>query len=78
MTEQNLHRIRDSLRPLLGRPVQLHAVGERNRILHVGGVLDGVYPRIFTVSVDDGEHLRRYCYAYSEIVTRRVQVTPAI
>ena len=68
-------KIRRSLACIEGRTVELYAVGERNRVTQERGILDGVYPDIFTVSVERGGYTQRYCYTYNEVLTKNVRVS---
>ena len=68
-------KIRRSLACIEGRAVELYAVGERNRITQEQGILEGVYPDIFTVAVKKGGYTQRYCYTYSEVLTKNVRVS---
>lgn len=75
MSAAEKEKIRRYLADLEGRNVELYAIGERNRVTHAQGVLEGVYPDIFTVSVRYGGYTQRYCYTYSEILTKNVRVS---
>ena len=68
-------KIRRSLAGIEGRAVELYAVGERNRVTQERGILDGVYPDIFTVSVRKSGYTQRFCYTYSEVLTKKVKVS---
>lgn len=59
---------------LKGKVVSLYAVGDRNRVLNTRGVLDGVYPEVFTVLVRMQGYNQRYSYSYNEVITNRVRV----
>lgn len=76
MRNDHVEAIRSALRSRVGQPVRLHVVGERNKILNAYGILDGVYNDIFTILVHDSDYSKRYCYTYSEIITKNVAVTP--
>lgn len=69
-----LQQIQDRLRAYQGGIVHLHAVGERNKVLEAYGVLEGVYPEVFVILVQEEAQKRRYCYAYREVLTRRVEI----
>lgn len=71
---EKLDLIRDKLIGMQGSEVILHAIGERNKIIHKTGVLDGVYIDIFTVNVCEGEYFKRYCYTFKEIMSKNVVV----
>ena len=73
-----LGRIKSLLSAYQGCMVQLYAIGERNKILDTYGILEGIYPEVFVVQVEQGGYCRKYCYSYSEILTKRVKVTPAL
>jgi len=73
-----LNGIRDMLENYQGCLVRLHAVGERNKVVDTMGILEGVYPRVFVVRVQQGAHCTRYCYTYREILTDHVRVSPAL
>lgn len=75
MATAEKEKIRRYLADLEGRNVELYAIGERNRVTQARGVLEGVYPDIFTVSVKYGSYTQRYCYTYSEILTRNVKIS---
>ena len=75
MTAAEKQKIRRYLADLEGRNVELYAIGERNRVTREQGVLEGVYPDIFTVSVISEGYTRRYCYTYSEVLTKNVNVS---
>ena len=76
MTHHTSRAIMRDLKQYEGSAVSLYAIGDRNRILQAQGILDGVYPDIFTVRVDNGSYQKRYCYAYSEILTQHVKIRP--
>jgi len=76
MSKDTIDEIRSSLERYKGRRVSLHAVGDRNRVLNTVGVLDGVYSDIFTIFVHNESYDKRYCYTYSEILTKNVRVDP--
>lgn len=75
MRNNNISDIRASLRNQLGQPVKLHVIGDRNKVIDAYGILDGVYSDIFTILVNNNDYYKRYCYTYSEIITKNVAVT---
>ncbi len=72
-----LSAIKTKLLPYYGSRVRLYVIGDRNRITDTTGILDGLYPSLFTVTVDRGRFKHHYSFTYSEILTDRVRVTPA-
>lgn len=75
MSAMEKEKIRRYLADLEGRNVELYAVGERNRVTKAQGILEGVYPDVFTVSVEYSGYTQRYCYTYSEVMTKNVRVS---
>ena len=54
---------------LQGERVCLKSIRDRNRVTMVTGVLDGVYPALFTVT-QDGE--KKKCFSYTDIIMNRL------
>lgn len=77
MANEQICRIKEYLDGMKGSTVKLYAVGERNRVTAAEGVLDGVYPDVFTVLVSMGEYDHRYSYTYREVFTKRVRISRA-
>ena len=73
-----LSKIKGLLSDCQGCMVRLYAIGERNKLVDTFGILEGVYPEIFVVQVEQGGYCRKYCYSYNEILTKRVKISPAI
>ena len=76
MPNQQILQIRNALLPYLDCNVQLLAYRDRNKKLIAHGILDGIYPDLFTVSVQREGYVERYSYTYCEILTKRVQIKP--
>lgn len=75
MSDQLLS-IRRTLLPCQGRAIRLYVHKERNQILDIKGVLEGVYAGVFTVYAQSGGYGRRYCYSYRDILTKSVRILP--
>lgn len=73
-----LNRIKEELSDYQGCMVRLHAIGDRNKVLDAYGILEGIYPEIFVVQVEQGNYQAKYCYSYREILTKRVKISPAL
>lgn len=73
----NLHTetIKRDMAKMKGCCVRLYAVGDRNKITSAVGVLDGVYPDVFTVLVSMEGYTQRFSYTYSEIITKNVKIS---
>lgn len=74
MSVTDTHEIRKALMAIKGERVKLFARGERNRIIRATGILDGVYPAIFTVAVCTDGQFHKFSYTYNEVVTKNVSV----
>lgn len=77
MDYSDVERIRRSMADMKGEKVNLHAIGDRNRVTRAVGVLDGVYPDVFTVHVNREGYSQRYSYTYSEVITKNVMIARA-
>lgn len=71
----DVNKVRAKLAVKKGSRVELYAVGDRNRVTRAQGVLDGVYPGIFTVLVDSKGYKTRYSYTYNELITGKVNIS---
>jgi len=70
----SLHLIKQEMKNKIGVHVTLRArVGRRGAYVR-DGVIDGLYPEVFTVLVDENGYSRRYCFCYSEILTHHVEI----
>ncbi len=73
---KSLSKIKESIENCLGREVRLKADKGRKRIVEKSGVIEGVYPSIFCVKINGGDHNSRIVsYSYSDILTETVQIT---
>lgn len=70
----SLNSIKQSLYKYRGRKIQLSTCGGRRKSTVAKGVLEGVYPDVFTVLVKEDNYVRRFCYTYSEILTNNVSI----
>ena len=60
--------LKTKLLPYYGSRVRLYVIGDRNRITDHRGILDGLYPSLFTVTVDRG----RFKHHYSFYIQRNI------
>ena len=56
----------------MGRRVKLKAIGDRNRVTMLTGVVDGIYPSLFTVTQAKADGPKKRCFSYTDIITRRL------
>ncbi len=72
--ENNLQIIKNQMKQKKGNHVKLRArVGRRGAYV-CSGIIDGLYPEVFTVLVNENGYRRRYCFCYSEILTHHVEI----
>lgn len=69
-----LDTIRNQMRCKKGELVTLKAKSGRRGGYERDGVIDGLYPEIFTVLVKENGYKRRYCFSYSEVLTHHVEI----
>jgi len=74
--ENSLDEIKQTMQLQMGRHVTLRARKGRRGAYEKGGVIDGLYPEVFTVLVREHGFSRRYCFSYSEILTHHVEIMP--
>ncbi len=74
MKTDELKAIRKNIQDIKGQDINLKAIYGRRGKLVTTGVVDGVYPDIFTIKVNADGYDRKYCYTYSEVLTNNVQI----
>jgi uncharacterized protein Veg len=74
-TVQDISKIKQSIRDVHQKRVNVRFNRGRNKIVCYSGVLSGVYPEIFTVSPDDKNFLGKTSYSYAEILCGEVKIT---
>lgn len=72
----NLDMIKKQMRSRKGASVTLRARSGRRGGYECDGVIDGLYPEVFTVLVKENGYKRRYCFSYSEVLTHHVEIAP--
>ena len=72
----SLNVVRRELAQMNGHKVHILVVGDRNKVTDATGILDGVYPSLFTVRMRSGRRIFHRSFRYSEVITKRVTVTP--
>jgi len=76
MSNNNLEAIKTTMQGRKGLHVTLKARNGRRGGYERDGIIDGLYPEVFTVLVRENGHNRRYCFSYSEVLTRHVEIDP--
>lgn len=76
MTNNSLDGIKTTMQSQKGLHVTLRARNGRRGGYERDGIIDGLYPEVFTVLVKENGHKRRYCFSYSEVLTHHVEIDP--
>ena len=72
----SLDTIKAQMKGCKGERVMLRAKRGRRGAYEADGIIDGLYPEVFTVLVREHGYARRYCFSYSEILTHHVEIMP--
>ncbi len=71
---QEINRIKARVGGMLGRRVKVSADIGRKRITHYDGIICGVYPNVFTLSVQLDGVERKLTYSYNDVLTKTVML----
>ncbi|HBR02789.1 MAG TPA: Veg protein [Ruminiclostridium sp.] len=75
MDRKSLSQIRKQLECLVGKRVELRANKGRKKISVKVGIVDNVYPSVFTVRLENEYNsVRKVSYNYTDILTHTVEV----
>jgi uncharacterized protein Veg len=72
----DLEDIKKLMRTQKGVRVTLRAKSGRRGGYERNGIIDGLYPDVFTILVKENGYKRRYCFSYSEVLTHHVEINP--
>lgn len=72
---ESVDRVKNELQQYMGCKVKLKANRGRKRMLEANGVLEGMYPNVFTIKIDkDNQANRRISYSYTDLLTSNVKL----
>ncbi len=75
MDKNTISQIRRELENCVGKRIQLKANKGRKKIFIKEGIVENVYPSIFTVKFENEFNAsRKVSYSYTDILTRTVEV----
>jgi len=77
MSSVDLDNIRHSLKGSIGSKIRIVTKKGKNKTIVKRGVLEGAYPSIFVVKLDNTEESvvdRRVSYSYTDILTKAVEI----
>ncbi len=82
IVRSDLERMKENLDSIVGQEIQLTARHGRERAVIQKGVIEGTYPNIFIVRLENtkNKHLggRRISYSYADILTKAIEVKPFV
>jgi len=67
--------IKKELSRYLGKHIRLHERGDRNRMHTTDGLLDGLYPAVFTVLVQKEGRVFHCAFSYRDILMQRLSLS---
>ncbi|WP_101773620.1 Veg family protein [Peptostreptococcus faecalis] len=74
-TTATLDNIRRTLQKYVGKKILLKANKGRKQVITKQGILETVYPSVFTIKVGHGEYgFERVAYSYSDLLTENVKI----
>lgn len=72
----NISQIKNDIKRSIGSKVKLEASKGRNKTTVDEGIIESVYPSIFTIQLLDGSApSRKVSYSYTDILTHSVEIT---
>ncbi|CAM3986958.1 Veg family protein [Alkalicoccus chagannorensis] len=73
---KTLAEIKQALEANVGKQVTIQANGGRKKTIERSGLLEGIYPSVFTVKLDKEEYsIERLSYSYTDVLTETVKLT---
>ncbi|MBU9710157.1 Veg family protein [Evansella tamaricis] len=73
---KTLIEIKKSLDENVGKRITIQANGGRRKMIERSGLLEGTYPSVFTIKLDQDEYaVERISYSYTDILTETVKLT---
>ncbi|SDO59434.1 Veg family protein [Alkalicoccus daliensis] len=73
---KTLAEIKQALEANVGKKVTIQANGGRKKMIERSGLLEGIYPSVFTVKLDKDEYsIERLSYSYTDVLTETVKLS---
>lgn len=66
--------IKRDLEAYVGEKIRLRANKGRKKVIEREGVLEGTYPNIFIVRLEEADSERRVSYSYADLLTETVEL----
>jgi len=71
-----LNQIKEGLEHYVGHRVRLRANKSRKRVVVKEGVIEGIYPSIFVIKIEEeNRNPRKMSFCYSDLLTHNVELT---
>lgn len=75
-SNKTLTEIKEGLENYVGQRVTLKASKSRKRVMIKEGIIEGTYPSIFVIKVEeDNKNPRKLSFCYSDLLTHNVELT---
>lgn len=75
-SNKTISEIKEGLESYVGHRVRLKASKSRKRVVIKEGIIEGAYPSIFIIKVDEeNKGSRKLSFCYSDLLTRNVELT---
>ncbi|WP_096186143.1 biofilm formation stimulator Veg [Evansella halocellulosilytica] len=73
---KTLIEIKRSLDENVGKRITIQANGGRKKMIERSGLLEGTYPAVFTIKLDEDQNtVERVSYSYTDILTETVKLS---
>lgn len=73
--DMSLSEIADRIKQMKGNEVKMNVNRGRRKIENYIGIIESVYPSIFTVKIDENDSNRYLSFSYSEVLCGHVKLT---
>ncbi|MPW27260.1 Veg protein [Alkalibaculum sp. M08DMB] len=75
-SNKTISEIKEGLESYVGHKVRLKASKSRKRVVIQEGIIEGAYPSIFVIKVDqENKNPRKLSFCYSDLLTHNVELT---
>lgn len=74
-SSQTIERIQTNLKTMIGEKVKLKANLGRSKTVEAVGILEEAHPKLFILSVKEGDQMRRLSYSYADLLTQTVEIS---
>jgi uncharacterized protein Veg len=75
LSEEKIISIRNEIVDSKGQNVIISSRSGRRGMMRKKGILENVYPDVFVVSVNEDGYCKKYCYAYSDVLTHTIEIS---